>query len=162
MTIGQLAERVGVTPQAIRYYESIGLLPEAERRPSGYRDYGESDVSRVAFVRAAQRLGLALAEIGEILRFRERGERPCDYVLGVLDRQVDDLDRQMAEMAQLRSDLTSLKENADRLSRDEACYCAVIEHARDPLAPPAIVRRTVSSGSHSRRNSTLPSSRPTG
>lgn len=131
MTIGQLAERVGASPQTIRYYESIGLLPEPERRPSGYRDYNEADVGRLTFVRTAQRLGLALAEIGEILRFRERGERPCDYVLEVLDRLSDDIDRRMAEMTQLRKDLTSLKQNADRLSRGEASYCAVIEHTQD-------------------------------
>ena len=130
MRIGELAELVGVNPKTVRYYESIGLLPDPQRRPSGYREYTNDDVDRLGFIRTAQRLGLSLSEISEILAFREQAERPCDYVLGVLDRQVADLDRRMAEMAQLRRELIALKGEADRLPRDEACYCAVIEHSR--------------------------------
>jgi DNA-binding transcriptional MerR regulator len=141
--IGELAERVGVNPKTIRYYEAIGLLPDPERQPSGYRDYTDDDVDRLRFVRTAQRLGLSLSEISEILAFRERDERPCDYVLAVLDRQVADLDRRMAEMAQLREELTSLKARADDLPRDAGCYCAVIEHAHgageEPLSPGAAI-----------------------
>ena len=129
MRIGELAERVGVNPKTIRYYEAIGLLPTPDRLPSGYREYTDDDVERLRFVRTAQRLGLSLSEIAEILGFRERGERPCDYVLGVLDRQVADLDRRMAEMEELRRELIGLKKAADHLSPDANCYCAVIEHA---------------------------------
>ena len=129
MRIGELADRVGVTPKAVRYYESIGLLPCPERRPSGYRDYTDEDVGRLRFVKTAQRLNLSLAEISEILGFRERAERPCGYVLSVLDRQVADLDRRIAEMTELRDELTRLKAVADDLPSDEGCYCAVIEHA---------------------------------
>jgi len=130
MRIGEVADRVGVNPKTIRYYEEIGLLPDPERLPSGYREYSDHDVDRLSFVRTAQRLGLSLSEISEILAFRERAERPCEYVLGVLDRQVADLDRRMAEMAQLRQELIALKAKADGLPRDEASYCAVIEHSR--------------------------------
>ena len=130
MRIGELAERVGVNPRTVRYYEGIGLLPDPERLPSGYRDYTEDDVERLGFIRTAQRLGLSLSEISEILGFREQGERPCDYVLTVLDRQVADLDRRMAEMAELRRELIALKDEADQLPPDPGCYCAVIEHTR--------------------------------
>ena len=130
MRIGELAERVGVNPKTIRYYEGIGLLPDPERLPSGYREYTDDDSDRLRFIRAAQRLGLSLSEIAEILAFRERAERPCDYVLRVLDRQVADLDRRMAEMAQLRQELIDLKAQADRLPSDPSCYCAVIEHTQ--------------------------------
>lgn len=130
MRIGEVAEQVGINPKTIRYYEGIGLLPDPERLPSGYREYSDDDVDRLGFIRTAQRLGLTLAEISEILAFREREERPCEYVLGVLDRQVADLDRRMAEMAKLRQELIALKGKADRLPPDEGCYCAVIEHAR--------------------------------
>ena len=129
MRTGELAEQVGVNPKTVRYYEGIGLLPRPERLPSGYREYSDDDVDRLAFIKGARRLGLSLTEISEVLAFRERGERPCDYVLGVLDRQVSDLDRRMAEMAQLRDELISLQAKAGRLARDEACYCAVIEHS---------------------------------
>jgi len=127
--IGELADRVGVNPKAIRYYEGIGLLPSPERRPSGYREYTEDDVERLRFVKTAQRLNLSLSEISEILGFRERAERPCGFVLDVLDRQVADLDRRIAEMVELRQELIGLKAKADDLPSDEGCYCAVIEHA---------------------------------
>jgi DNA-binding transcriptional MerR regulator len=129
MRIGEVAERVGVNTKTVRYYERIGLLPDPQRLPSGYRDYNDDDVDRLGFIRTAQRLGLTLAEISEILAFREREERPCEYVLGVLDRQVADLDRRMAEMAHLRRELIALKGKADRLPAEDGCYCAVIEHA---------------------------------
>lgn len=128
MRIGQLADCVGVNPKTVRYYEGIGLLPAPARQPSGYREYGDEDVDRLRFIRTAQRLGLSLSEIAEILAFRERGERPCDYVCEVLDRQVADLDRRLAEMAELRRELITLKAEADRLPTAEACFCAVIEH----------------------------------
>jgi DNA-binding transcriptional MerR regulator len=130
MRIGELAEQAGVNPKTVRYYEAIGLLPEPERLPSGYREYTDDDVDRLRFVRTAQRLGLSLSEISEILGFRDRAERPCDYVLGVLDHQVADLDRRMAEMTQLRRELIALKQDADRLAPAPGCYCAVIEHAQ--------------------------------
>lgn len=156
MRIGELADLVGINPKTIRYYESIGLLPAPERRPSGYRDYTPEDVERLGFVRTAQRLNLSLSEIAEILRFRERDERPCEYVLGVLDRQVADLDRRMAEMAELRRELIWLKSKADELPRDEGCYCAVIEHSRRAEDEPV----TVALGPHrgTRRRWTSPRS----
>lgn len=129
MRIGELADCIGVNPKTVRYYEGIGLLPPPARQPSGYRDYSDEDVDRLRFIRTAQRLGLSLSEISEILAFRERGERPCGYVLEVLDRQVADLDRRMAEMAELRRELIALKARADRLPDEETCFCAVIEHS---------------------------------
>ncbi len=151
MRIGELAERIGVNPKTIRYYESIGLLPEPERLPSGYREYTDDDVDRLGFIRTAQRLGLSLSEISEILGFRDRSERPCDYVLGVLDRQVADLDRRMAEMRELRRELVALKADADRLAPGPGCYCAVIEHAQAMGLTSAPVKAKSSSRRTARR-----------
>jgi DNA-binding transcriptional MerR regulator len=129
MKIGEVAQAVGVNPKTIRYYEDIGVLPGPGRTPSGYRDYPAQDVDRLVFVKTARRLGFTVAEVREILAFRERGQRPCAYVLEVLDRQVGDLDRRIAELKELRADLVALKAQADRFPREDACYCSVIEHA---------------------------------
>jgi len=67
MRIGELAGQVGVNPKTIRYYESIGVLPEPGRKSSGYRDYDESYAGRLTFIRSAQRLGITLDEVKEIL-----------------------------------------------------------------------------------------------
>ena len=68
MRIGELADRLGVTTKSIRFYESIGLLPDPARTASGYRDYAEADAERLTFIKTAQRLGLSLDEIREIMR----------------------------------------------------------------------------------------------
>ncbi|GAC1529481.1 MAG: Cd(II)/Pb(II)-responsive transcriptional regulator [Acidimicrobiales bacterium] len=129
MRIGELADDVGVNTKTVRYYEHIGLLPDPERTASGYREYTDVDRERLVFVKTAQRLGLSLAEIAEILAFRDRGERPCGYVIGVLDRQVADLDRRIAELNALRTELIELHLRAKELSELDGCYCTVIEHA---------------------------------
>ena len=125
MRIGELADRASVSTKAIRFYESIGLLPEAARTPSGYRDYGEADAERLAFVKTAQRLGLRLDEIREIIGLRDRGERPCDYVTGVVQGHVGDLDRRIAELQALRDELVRLQD-ADCVRAGSTCD--VIEH----------------------------------
>ena len=76
MRIREVAERSGVNPTTIRYYEDIGLVPEPERTASGYRDYEEAAVTRLSFIRVAQGIGLSLGEIKEVLALREQGETP--------------------------------------------------------------------------------------
>ncbi len=132
MRIGELAQRLSLNPRTLRYYESIGLLAEPERTHSGYRDYSDVDLERVQFVKSAQRLGLSLDEIKEILAFKDRGELPCDYVLTVIEREAEDLNRRIREMKQLRDELKILKEKAQRIPkerlRDDACVCHIIEN----------------------------------
>ncbi|MFI9387422.1 MerR family transcriptional regulator [Kutzneria sp. NPDC052558] len=72
LRISQLAERVGVRPTTLRFYEQAGLLP-ARRSESGYRLYGEDAVERLGFIGAGKRLGLPLEEIRELLRVWEEG-----------------------------------------------------------------------------------------
>jgi DNA-binding transcriptional MerR regulator len=116
MRIGELAARAGVNPKTIRFYEERRLLPQPARRASGYREYDEGDIARLTFVKAAQRLGLSLDEIGEVLAFK--------------DRQVADIDGRLTELARLRSDLQALKARADCLPAKGGCYCRIIEHAQ--------------------------------
>ncbi len=67
MTIGRLARAAGVNIDTIRYYERHGLLPQASRRDSGYREYAVDDVARLSFIRRAKELGFSLADIAELL-----------------------------------------------------------------------------------------------
>ncbi|MBF6557992.1 MAG: MerR family DNA-binding protein [Acidimicrobiales bacterium] len=68
-------------------------------------------------------------EIAEILAFKERDERPCDYVLSVLHSQVADIDRRVGELVAMRAELMALKAKADRLPGEATCYCRIVEHA---------------------------------
>ena len=128
MRIGELAEQLSVTTKAIRFYERIGLLPDPPRTPSGYRSYDEVDADRLVFIKTAQRLGLSLDEIKEIIAFRDRGEQPCGYVANVLQRQVTDLDARLREMRALRNELRRLQARAAQGMRAESKFCGVIEH----------------------------------
>ncbi len=79
--------------------------PPAPRTPGDYRDYAEADAARLAFVKTAQRLGLSLDEVAEVLALRERGEAPCAYVRDVVDKQFGSIDRRIAELPALHPEL---------------------------------------------------------
>ncbi len=132
MRIGQLAKAVGVDTPTIRFYESVSLLPEPTRRPSGYRDYDESDVERLRFVRQARSLDLPLDDIGEILALRERGEAPCRYVREVITREAEAIDERIAELKRMRAELRRLQQRAEDLPDDWPTgerICHIIEDA---------------------------------
>lgn len=75
LTIGQLSERTGVAPSALRFYESKGLLT-ATRSDGGQRRYPREALRRVSFIRVAQHVGLSLEEIGQALSSLPENQTP--------------------------------------------------------------------------------------
>ncbi|SFQ72734.1 DNA-binding transcriptional regulator, MerR family [Amycolatopsis arida] len=141
LPIGALAARVGVNTKTIRYYEQIGLLPSPRRTSAGHRRYEVSDAERVTFIRTAQRLGLTLDEIRQILLLQEDGQQPCDYVRQVLRREVARIDRRIAELTGLREQLTTLDRRPHSTAGTGGCICRVIEDApglRAGAGPPRL------------------------
>jgi DNA-binding transcriptional MerR regulator len=67
MKISELADQVGVSTSAIRYYERIGILPSPDRTESGYRSYDDDSVARLVFVTQAKSIGLTLDQINDLL-----------------------------------------------------------------------------------------------
>ena len=98
MLIGQVASRSEVPAKTIRYYESVGLLPTANRHPNGYRDYSETILDRLAFIRAAQSSGFTLGEIKEIIAFRDQGQAPCGHVRDLIDQHATEVEQRIAEL----------------------------------------------------------------
>ena len=131
MRIGELAVRAGVSTKTIRYYEDIGLVPPAPRLASGYRDYDPSMLDRLAFIRAAQAVGLSLGEIRSIVGLRDDGQTPCGHVLDLLRTRSAELDRRIAELRALRSDLNRLVVRAEALDPSD-CDPARICHLVGP------------------------------
>ncbi|MEU9291604.1 MerR family transcriptional regulator [Streptomyces sp. NPDC048275] len=103
MRIGEIAALVGVTTRAIRHYHHVGLLPEPERRPNGYRAYSVRDAVLLARVRRLTELGLSLDEVRDVLA--DDAGRDLADVLEELDA---DLARQEAEIGERRRRLAVL------------------------------------------------------
>lgn len=108
MLIKTLSKQTRVPAKTIRYYEKIGVLPEAKRLPNGYRSYDESDVERLRLVAGARRLDLSLDEIKEIIALRERGEAPCTILLKRLDEKADEIAGRIDELKRLEAELRQL------------------------------------------------------
>jgi MerR family copper efflux transcriptional regulator len=98
MRIGELARSGGVTVDTIRYYERIGVIPEARRSSNGYRDYAPEVRNRLRIIRNAVTLGFPLKEITKLLRIRDAGGAPCAQVRDYALTLVDQIDRRIAEM----------------------------------------------------------------
>lgn len=113
MNIGQAAKASGISAKMIRYYEQIELLPAANRSESGYRDYSESDIHRLRFVRRGRDLGFSVAQIDELLSLWRDSSRQSSEVKQIA----------AAHMAELREKIESLEQMADTLQTLVEC-CA--------------------------------------
>lgn len=131
MRIGEVAERAGLSTKALRYYETVGLIDGPARTPSDYRDYAESALDRLRFIRAAQAVGLTLGEIKGVIAFREQGSPPCGHVIELIENRAADLDRRIAEMRNLREELRTLARRGRSLSPD-ACSPDLVCHILNP------------------------------
>jgi DNA-binding transcriptional MerR regulator len=104
----QLARAVDVPIDTIRYYERVGLLPEPPRTTGAHRRYPPAMVDRLQFIRGAQRLGLRLAEIRDLLAVRDTGVCPCEPAEPLLRRHLEEIDSEMRRLDRLRADLTGM------------------------------------------------------
>jgi len=144
MRIGELAERAGVSTKTLRYYEDTGLIPATRRTASGYRDFDAVTLDRLAFIRAAQAIGLRLGEIREVVAFRDRGDTPCVHVQALLEQRAQEITVQIAELEALRAELDRLARRARRL-RPENCDPTRVCHL---IAPAPTDRRSRPTRSH--------------
>jgi MerR family copper efflux transcriptional regulator len=119
MRIGQLAAKTGVSTKAIRYYEQVGVLPEADRATNGYRVYNSTAAERIAFIQDAQSAGLSLLEIQMILELRDAGESTCGHVIASLEMHLEEVNRQMAELVRTQRRLTDIIDDAKSLDPAE-------------------------------------------
>ncbi len=108
MQIGQLAKRAGVPIDTVRYYERNGILPPPERQSSGYRRYGDDDVSRLRFVRRAKGLGFTLVEIRELLALSGRRDDDMAGLKATASEKLADVEQKLEELTRIRDGLRAL------------------------------------------------------
>jgi Cu(I)-responsive transcriptional regulator len=106
--IGQAAARSGVSAKMVRYYESLGLLPEVGRTDAGYRLYTESNVHTLRFIRRARDLGFSMAEIAELLKLWQNKQRASADVKRIALDHAADLSRRIDEMTAMKKTLEQL------------------------------------------------------
>lgn len=108
LTVSMLAKQTGIPPDTIRYYDRIGLLPPAARTAAGYRHYDPTAAQRLRFIKGAQRFGLRLREIAELLAVRDRGACPCGHAEALVCRRLAEIDAEIARLAEVRGELARL------------------------------------------------------
>lgn len=124
ISIGELARRSGVKAPTIRYYEQAGLLPVPGRTEGRQRRYGRAAVERLNFIRHARELGFEVAAVRELLTLSEQPYRPCAEVDSSVCRHVADINRRIAQLTALRSEL---QRSLDACGRGRVAECRVIE-----------------------------------
>lgn len=106
ITIGALAEAAGVGVETIRFYQRKGLLPQPARPRGGIRRYGDADLARVRFIKAAQRLGFSLEEVADLLKL-EDGTR-CGEARRLAEHKLANVRRKLSDLQRIESVLAAM------------------------------------------------------
>jgi DNA-binding transcriptional MerR regulator len=101
--IGEAARRAGVSPDLIRYYERVGVLPRAPRTAGGFRYYSDETVAQLLFVRNAIRFGFTSKELAGFLKARDSGRPPCHSVRAAGQRLLKEMDEQLRRLQAARA-----------------------------------------------------------
>ncbi len=111
LTIGALAESTGVNVESIRYYQRKGLLAKPVKPHGSIRRYGGDDLARVRFIKAAQRLGFTLDEVGELLQLEDGAE--CHMAHDMAERKLEAIRERLADLQRIEAALGELVERCD-------------------------------------------------
>lgn len=124
MNIGTAAKTSGVSAKMIRHYESVGLLPPANRSDAGYRLYGERDIRTLQFIRRARDLGFSLEEIRGLVGLWQDKSRSSREVKALARQHLDFLEHKLAELQSMKNALAHL---VHCCQGDERPDCPILE-----------------------------------
>jgi len=126
MQIGMVAKKIGVSADAIRLYERNALLPRAPRTQGGFRQYGESDLETLAFIRRVQGLGFKLRVIRGLLGLRQTRMQPCAPVRRRLQEKLADVRRKLTDLQNLEHELRMALRSCDKELRKQDAHCPIL------------------------------------
>ena len=128
LLIGQVTAKSKVPIRTIRYYESLGLLQSSGRTEGNFRQFSADVLTRLSFIKRAQKLGLSLEEIGEILKVYDGGKPACDRIQEKLQDKILDIERQIEQLLTLRGELKGVLSGWESLPiKPEDTICPLIE-----------------------------------
>lgn len=107
MNIGEVAERSGIPPKTIRYYEDIGLV-RPQRSGNGYRAFRETDLHKLAFLGRARALGFSIDDCRNLLGLYEDENRESAQVKAVAEEHLSAIDDKIAQLQSMRATLSHL------------------------------------------------------
>ena len=128
-SIGRLSEATGCKVETIRYYESIGLVPEPERTEGNQRRYGRAHIERLAFIKHGRDLGFAVESIRTLLRLSDTPGMACDEAHAIAAEHLDEVRDKIARLRSLEAELARIATVCS--GGVAASDCAVIEALAD-------------------------------
>lgn len=139
INIGDAASASGVSAKLIRYYESIDLIPQAQRTESGYRVYTEADVETLRFIKRARNLGFSIKQIGQLLALWHDRSRTSAQVRSVALAHIDELETKIVE---LRGMVNTLRKLAGSCHNDQRPDCPILDDLAEAKLPSSSHGRT--------------------
>lgn len=126
MHIGRVAKKIGLTPDAIRFYERNALLPRPPRTAGGFRQYADTDVETLEFIQQVQGLGFTLKEVRELLEFRRQRLQPCAPVRRRLQEKLADVRSKLVGLQRLQLELRMALKACNRELRKTSKRCPLL------------------------------------
>lgn len=126
MQIGTVGKRVGLSVDAIRFYERSALLPQPPRTEGGFRQYSENDVDTLSFIRRAQNLGFTLREVRDLLELRRSRLQPCAPVRRRLEEKLADVLRKVSDLQKLEHELRLALRSCNKEIRKRSAHCPIL------------------------------------
>ena len=125
LSIGQVAHRAGIGVETVRFYERQGLIEEPPRSGAGYREYPETIVSRIRFIKRAKELGFTLKEIKELLSLRLDPTTTCADVKSRAEAKIVDIDARIRSLQRMKKALVNL--TAACSGRGTSSECPILD-----------------------------------
>lgn len=133
MKIGELANRTATNVETVRYYEKIGLLAPPGRTSANYRSYGGDHLARLSFIRRARDLGFGLEAIRQLLAMSDDRHQSCEAVDAVARAHLVEVERKIADLNALRTELGRVLESCGHGSIDNCKIIEALAPAEHPI-----------------------------
>ena len=137
-TIGQLANSTGLSVSAIRYYEEVGLIPKAQRRPSGHRVYGPDAQGALALVRSFREFGFPIEQIRALVSLSTNPQRPCNETREIAREHLNSVRLKISQLRQLESSLSRfIRSCSETCIGGPAPKCTILQDVSLGMGPVA-------------------------